>query len=323
MRPFFYFWKMKKTKQFLLILLSVLLGAFFIFSAWTKTTPNLNYFETIIHQQIGVSDLLAAIAARFFIGLEAALGLMMFLNVFGRKKWVLKACLALLLVFSVHLVILWINEGSAVDCGCMGSVVKMNPWVSILKNIVLIVLVWLLMRFSREERNGYNHVLSIIITLIIIVVPFVLYPIGPRTMPMSTLYSSEQTMQPKQELRQGKHFVCFMSLTCPHCRDAATIIHQILEKHPELPFYIFFPKGENDTVQNMQLKDFMAQTQDWQIPYSFISRERFVDMVKAAGEDGVPTMLWLNDTVIDRKMNVPDLENKEDITRKMQQWLAK
>src|SRR5690606_8485047 len=110
--------------------------------------------------------------------------------------------------------------------------------------------------------------------------------------------------------------------TCPHCRDAATIIHQLLETHPDLPFYIFFPKGDNDTVQNLQLNDFMTQTKDWQIPYSFINRELFVDMVKAAGEDGVPTMLWLNDTLIERKMNVPDLENQEDITQKMQQWLT-
>ncbi|HET8573848.1 MAG TPA: MauE/DoxX family redox-associated membrane protein [Edaphocola sp.] len=314
---------MKKTKQLILILLSIFLGAFFIFSAWTKTTPNLNYFETVIHQQIGVSDWLSAIAARFFIGLEAALGLMMFLNVFGRKKWVLKACLVLLLVFSVHLVILWINEGSAVDCGCMGSVVRMNPWVSLLKNIVLIVLVWLLMRFSKEEHNGYNHVLSIIITAIIIAAPFVLFPIGPRSMPMSTLYAPAQPMSPKQELRHGKHIVCFMSLTCPHCRDAAALIHQIVEKHPEWPFYIFFPLGENDTVQKMQLKDFMAETHDRQVPYSFIARESFVDMIKAAGEDGVPTMLWMNDTVIDRKMNVPDLENTKEIEEDIQQWLAK
>lgn len=311
----------KKTLPLFWIILSALLGVFFIFSAWTKTTPNLQYFEFTIHSQIGVSDFLSAVAARFFVGLEAALGLMMLISIFGRKKWVLKVCLALLVLFSVHLILLWINRGSEVDCGCMGSVVKMNPWVSLIKNVVLMALIGLLLRFAPEETNGYNHILSIIVIIIIIATPFVIYPIGVAQIPVSKLYSANQPEKPHEIIGNGKHIVCFMSLTCPHCRDAATLIEEISLKYPEIPFYFFFPHEDNDTLQHMKLKDFMQQTKAIQIPHSFILQKTFVDMVKAAGEDGVPTMLWLKDSSIARKMEVPDLEDTALIAKEMKVWL--
>lgn len=314
---------MKKTRQIIAILLSAVLGTIFIFSAWSKTTPNLQYFETIIHQQLQVPDMVAAIAARFFIGLEAALGIMMLISVYGRKKWVLKACLALLVIFSIHLIILWIGQGSEVDCGCMGTMVAMNVWQSIIKNLILIILVWVLLRLTSEERNLYNHVLAIIVSIVIVVAPYFLYPIGPRSMPMSLLYGSEQPNQPKENLRTGKHIVCFMTLTCPHCRNAARIIHKIHEDNPDFPFYIVFPHKEGDTLQQEKLEDFMEDTKDRNIPYSFTYSETFIEMLKAAGEDGVPTMLWMEDTTINRKMTISQLMKKEEIVPKIQAWLNK
>lgn len=311
----------KKSFSVIGILLSVLLGAFFIFSAWTKTRPNLQYFEFTIHNQVGLSDLFSSIAARFFVGLEAALGLMMLITVFGKRKWVLKACIALLVAFSVYLILLWINQGSNADCGCMGNLIKMNPWVSLIKNVILIALLLLLLKLVPAEKNNYNHILSIIVTVIIIVAPFVIFPIGVRNMPLSLLYSKSQPEQPKEKINQGKHIVCFMSLTCPHCRDAATLIHGIKENNPDLPFYIFFPADEDDSVQAAKLSDFMQQTKATGIPYSFIKRETFIEMVKAAGEDGVPVILWLDDSTIVRKIEVPDLENGSLITQQIKEWL--
>lgn len=311
----------KKRFSILWIILSILLGAFFIFSAWSKTRPNLQYFEFTIRSQIGLSDWLSAVAARFFIGLEAALGLMMLLCVYGRKKWVLKVCIALLIIFSIHLILLWIRSGSNVDCGCMGLIVKMNPWVSLIKNIVLIALVALLLRYTTAEKNNYNHILSIIVTLIIIAVPFVIYPIGIQNVPLSTLYASSQPEQPKEELRSGKHIVCFMSLTCPHCRDAATLIHEIHLTHPDIPFYFFFPHEDNDTIQKLKLNDFMQHTKATGIPYSFIKINTFLGILKAAGQDGVPTMLWMKDSSVARQMTIPDLEDTTLIINEMKTWL--
>lgn len=307
---------MKKIYRFLPVLLSLIIGAFFIFSAWSKTQP-LSYFEYTISSQLHVSRGLAAWAARFFIGLEAALGLLLFVNVSGRGKWVIKACIGLSLIFSIHLVLLWIHMGNDVNCGCMGSLAPMSPALSLLKNIVLLLLLLVLLRYTRTEKNLIQHILSLVVTVFIIALPFFIFPAtAPQTLPLSILYQPEQAMSPKVELRKGKHIVCFLSLTCTHCRDAATKIHRIKSDNPAIPFYFIFPDEENDTIRELKLKDFMDHTLDTDIPYSFIGYKTFVDMVKAAGEDGVPTMLWMQDTVIIRKMEVPDIHQKE-----MEQWL--
>lgn len=307
---------MKKIYKILLAILSLSIGAFFIFSAYSKTVP-VQYFEYTISSQLHVSKTLAAWAARFFIGLEAALGLLLLINVFGKGKWVIKACLVLLAVFSIHLAILWITMGNDVNCGCMGSLAPMSPALSLLKNLVLFLLLLVLLRFSVMEKSNTQHLLAIIVTALTIALPFFIFPANkPVKLPLSVLYRPDQLEMPKLELRAGKHIVCFLSLTCSHCRDAATKIHQIKADNPAIPFYFFFPDEDNDTLKAWKLKDFMSTTHDTDIPYSFVPYKTFVDMVKAAGEDGVPTMLWMQDSTIIRKMEVPDIHQKE-----IEQWL--
>ena len=308
---------MKRIYSILLVLLAVATGAFFIFSAWSKTTPNLQYFEYTIRTQVHLGETLSAWAARFFIGLEAALGLLLIVNVFGRSKWVIKACLLLLAVFSAHLLLLWVREGNDVNCGCMGNVVPMSPGVSLLKNAGLAVVLFILLRYVRAERSPVYHVLSVVVTLLLVALPFFIFPSGTLTMPLSTLYTQQQPELPRQELRRGKHIVCFMSLTCPHCRHAASLMHQMCEENRSLPFYFFFPAQQNDTVQTVELNDFMRETRATGIPYSFITEQSFRDMVKAAGEDGVPVILWMQDTTVVRKVTIPDLSRKE-----IEAWLS-
>jgi hypothetical protein len=308
---------MKKIYKILLAILSLSIGAFFIFSAYSKTVP-VQYFEYTISSQLHVSRTLSVWAARFFIGLEAALGLLLLINVFGRSRWVIKACLVLLAVFSVHLTILWITMGNDVNCGCMGSLAPMSPAISLLKNLILFLLLLVLLRYAPVEKSNTQQLLAVVVTILIVALPFFLFPANePVTLPLSTLYRPEQAELPKLDLRKGKHIVCFLSLTCSHCRDAATKIHQIKANNPAIPFYFFFPNEDNDTVKAWKLKDFMHSTEDSDIPYSFIPYKTFVDMVKAAGEDGVPTMLWMQDSTIIRKMEVPDIHQSE-----MEQWLS-
>src|SRR5690606_7829090 len=101
---------------------------------------------------------------------------------------------------------------------------------------------------------------------------------------------------PIVELRQGKHVLCFMSLTCSHCRDAAKKIHEISEENKEIPFYFIFPKAENDSIQLIAYKNFMEDTHDQGIPHTFIDNELFMDFLRSAGEDGVPAIFWMQDT---------------------------
>jgi hypothetical protein len=299
----------------LLFILSLALGAFFIFSAYTKTIP-IGYFEYTISSQLHVTHRLAAIAARFFIGLEAALGLLMLISVYGRRKWILKICLGLLIVFSLHLLILWITRGNDVNCGCMGNIAPMSPAVSILKNIGLIIGVLILIKFGRAESGILHDILGAFLILLLITVPFFVFPVKDQlTLPLSKLYQLKED-KPTMELRKGKHVLCLMSLTCRHCRHAAGIIHQMRAKNPALPFYFIFPHADNDSLELLELNDFMHETKDQAIPHSFLEYKSFVKLLRTAGEDGVPAIFWMQDSTVVRKISIPELNQKE-----LEQWL--
>ncbi|WP_106522942.1 MauE/DoxX family redox-associated membrane protein [Taibaiella chishuiensis] len=306
---------MKLIGKILLILLSVGIGAFFVFSAYTKTEP-VQYFEYTINSQLHLPWHMSALLARFFIGLELALGLLMVVNVFGARRWVLKLSLGMLILFSLHLVLLWITQGNDVNCGCMGSIAPMSPAASLLKNIGLMAGIGLLIRFYRTRDSNLLNIITLPVSLVLIAIPFVIYPLKQQlNLPLSRLYQPDQKEQPKTELRQGRHILCFMSLGCSHCRDAAKIITEMKRKSPFLPFYIIFPSG-TDSTRAARLADFMADTKADNIPFHFVSQKDFVDMVQLSGNDGVPCIFWMKDTTIIRKISIPELNLAET-----EEWL--
>lgn len=307
---------MKQKNNFLLILLSILLGGFFLFSAYSKTEPSLQSFEFTLSSQLHFPKIIAAWAARFFVGLEAAIGLLMLVLIFGKNKWVLKIYLALLVAFSIHLIILWITLGNDVDCGCMGTMMPMSPAASLLKNIGLIIGGVVLFRFYKQPEKNNLDMVAVFTILALIVAPYFIYPINTSNkLLLSELYTEAEDA-PTVDLMKGKHIVSFMSLTCGHCRDAAKKIHDIHEKNATIPFYFIFPKADNDSIQNLAFADFMSDTKDFNIPYTFIDYKKFVKILNAAGETGVPSIFWISDSVLVRKVNGDQINQKE-----MESWL--
>lgn len=300
-------------KQIFLFILSALLGAVFIFSAYTKLEP-ISYFEFTIFSQLPVSQSLAAFMARFFIGLEAGIGLLLIANIFGSKKWVLYSSLLLLIAFTIHLVFLYFTVGNDVNCGCMGTLVKMSPLSSIVKNIVMMGVIVLLIKYrNNDHKKGYDW-LALGMIVLLIVAPYFVFPMKDsyKQMSLDRMYNEEQPESPKKELRDGKNIVCFMSLTCGHCFDAAAEISKISKENPDLPFYFVFPMTVEDPDEiTEKLFGFLNETNTANIPFSFITKETFVDLVHEAGASGTPVILWMNGNVIERKSTAAELDVKE------------
>lgn len=301
--------------KILLTTLSAALGVFFVFSAYSKTEP-VQYFEYIINSQLHLSHAVSAILARFVIGLEAALGLLLLISINGYRRWVPKLSLLLLVLFSLHLIYLWASQGNDVNCGCMGSIAPMSPAVSLLKNAGLIAGMAVLLRWHKPNDGAVLNIASFPVALIITALPFFLFPMKQQlSLPLSKLYSQDQAEKPTVELRKGKHVLCFMSLTCNHCRDAAGKLQKMKENNPSLPLYIIFP-GVQDSTHADLLEDFMKETGARNIPHHFMEQKDFVDLLKLSGNDGVPTIFWMQDTTIIRKVTIPELNQKET-----EQWL--
>lgn len=308
----------KKTsaQKIMLILLSAAIGALFIFSALTKLLP-IQYFEYIISSQLHIPQQPAAWMARFFIGLEGVLGILLLLNIYGSRRWVLKACLVLLLIFCVHLLYLLISQGNDVNCGCMGNVAPMSPGISLLKNAALIAGLLLLIRWHKPEDGPVLNMAAYPVALIIIAVPFFVFPVQKQLkMPLSKLYTTAKSEHPVLELRKGKHILCLMSLSCTHCRKAAGMIAEMKQNNPALPFYFALAAG-SDSTRAERFADFLKETKAKDIPYHFLGKDDFIDMVQLSGSDGVPVILWLQDTTVVRKMNGSELNQKE-----IENWIA-
>ncbi len=302
--------KTNRRNDWVVILLSVVIGGMFLFSAWSKLNP-IEYFEYTIYSQLPVPQKAAALLARFFIGLEAALGLLITVNILGHKKWILKSCILLLIIFSIHLIYLLLTVGNDVNCGCMGNILPMSPLLSLLKNIGLIVAALILNRIYKRTDSKTIQLIAIAVFVVFIALPFIIFPVQKRSqLPVSKLYTSSESQIPTVDLRTGKHILCFMSLSCPHCRDAARMFATMKESNPALPVYFALSAGDTATLEE-RLEDFMQDTKASSIPHHFMSPKDFTDMIILSGSNGVPVMLWMEDSTIVRKVNVMELNQKE------------
>jgi hypothetical protein len=104
---------------------------------------------------------------------------------------------------------------------------------------------------------------------------------------------------PAKELRTGKHIIAYMSLTCPHCRKAAYMLHIIKKQWPEIPIYLVISGHPS------QQKDFFEETKADDLPFLlYKDSEAFRQM---AG-DGVPAIYWINNGVIEREATYLQLD---------------
>lgn len=305
-------------RKIIFTLLSVLLGLVFLFSGYTKLYP-IELFE-ITFVDIGVASWkMAPFIARIIIGLEFFLGVMLVLNLY-LKKFTLKAVLALLVFFTGFLIITIIMQGNSGNCKCFGNMIEMTPFESIIKNIVLIGLSLLIYFFHEGYKIPFRKIILVLCFLTAFVMPFILNPLDlvnseqlqdgevNYKLDLDLVYNSDDPVKPSVDLREGKHLIAFMSLTCPHCRVAGYKLHVINKKNPAIPFYMFL-NGDD-----FNLKPFFEDTKTENIPHSMLLGQRFV---KLAGVK-LPVIFWVNNSIVEKKMKYMYINQKD-----IEEWIKK
>ncbi len=285
----------KKFNKILFACLSTALGLLFLISAFSKTMPVSPFIDSI-YERFFITYQAASFLARFIIGLEAGLGILLILGLYGKWRWVLYTVFGMLLAFSIFIVLIWINEGDAADCGCMGEWVKFSPLGSLLKNIVMMALTLWLIFIDKKQEGTSRHYFAWIIPVIFICYPFIFVKGDLNIEAFYPQVATDSIPQPPLDLRTGKHIVAFMSLTCSHCREAAAKFAQFKNEDPNLPIIFIFSNHfkEEDAIQ-----DFDATTQSTNIPRYFIPKSIFREM---AGK-GVPSIYMLEGKKIENKID--------------------
>jgi hypothetical protein len=319
---------MHKLLRLILIILSLLAGGLFLYSAYAKLFP-VQPFEYTLVEYLHVPWRIAPAAARLLIGLEAGIGTLIILHLFGNRKWVLGEAFILTIIFSVYLIWLWVVAGDNVNCGCLGDTFWMSPSASLIKNSILLVVIAILLRFHNGFRFRGVSTAQVIILLIAFALPFILYPLpsGKPTwlrndrykLDLSEIYNVVQkdstshgfpdpSVGKDADLGHGKHIIAFVSPHCGHCKIAARKLHLIKQRNPNLPVFMVIGGTKSD------LTDFWKSTSAQNIPHMRLDGDAFMQYTGGI----FPLIVWVNDSWVDAKADYNTL-NQEDIERWIKQ----
>lgn len=222
-------------KQRLAHILKFLLGVVFIVSAILKIA-DMDRFEIYVYSYHFFSLNFSFLVARAAIIIELVLGMGLVINCFHKLMWWGSVLMLLgytgLLVYALIL-------GRTDNCHCFGDYLQFNPWQSIIKNAVLLVLFALIYRVN-PRRSKFNVlallgtavkvlVMSIVVTASCIVVFSVSPPDNwtPSYRPSHDLNHElfvEALQQPPLDtlgLTEGKQVVGIFSSGCEYCMMTA------------------------------------------------------------------------------------------------------
>jgi hypothetical protein len=283
--------------------LQLLLAITFLFSAYTKAVGP-GFFEiTLMDQGIAPNRSIAAYLARFFIGLEFALGFLMLLPFY--IKQLMQFTFFLLGGFTLHLIYLW-SIGDTDNCGCFGEMISMTPEQSIFKNIVMLAIA--LAVFKTAETKKIKKTIPVVFSAVTIISMWIILPIpNHNEFPFDSFTHFET--RGRVDMSSGEKLVAIFNLDCEHCQETANELGKLkrsVKNFPEL-YVLYFQEGSTS------IEDFESITQS-SFPYDLIEVNTFFDLIGDSPprvynlKDGKVLEIW--DTDITRNLiNAFDLEH--------------
>ena len=299
-----------------LFLLNTIIGFIFIYSAYTKLFPIEPFEMTFIELHLA-NWTTAPFIARFFISLEFFIGLMLISNL--NVKHYSKLAILILLLFSLYLIAVIIIKGNDGNCGCFGNHLFMTPLQALLKNFLFIGCLIFIYKYHSGFQWSKSRYLVIPIALLSLALPHILnyvelsysehYLIKKEdTFPLEldTLIKNAKIHPVPESLKQGKHIIAFMSLTCPHCRIAAQKMRLMKEQNPSLPFYFVLNGEEKDTT------DFFKTTNAYNIPFTMLFGKPFIYLAGTS----LPSIYLVKNDTVEQRINYLALDKEE-----IEKWL--
>ena len=308
-------------KKIIAVFFTILLGIVFVFSGYTKLYP-IEPFEYTFVDLGFINWQEAPLVARLMIALEFLIGLLLIFQ-FNLKIFTYKIAIGVLVFFCIYLSLLMSLVGNKGNCGCFGTYFYMTPMQALIKNLIMLTILFLLYRthqgwsFNKKMNAGF----TIFISLGVISIPFILNPIEldysaaylnkPESnykLELDSLYKDATLTVPPKTLSTGKHVIAFMSLTCPHCRIASKKMRIMHERNPAIPFY-FVLNGDDEN-----LSYFFEDTGTMDIPHCKLNGKSFVYLAGTT----MPYIALINNSMVEFEVNYFDLNQDE-----IEKWLKK
>jgi hypothetical protein len=282
-------------------LLCSFMGLVFIYSGYTKLYPIEPFEYTFVDLGIG-GWRLAPFIARFMIGLEFFIGLLLIASMYV-KKFTVKLTAVSLIIFCIYLIFIIISNGNNGNCGCFGTAIAMTPLQALIKNSVMLVVCYFIYKYY--DGLNYQKIGKWIFGAFFMTafaMPHILnyvdfnYSEAYLTkkedqfkLELDSVYTNAKIHTPPKTLSVGKHVIAFMSMSCPHCRIAAKKLRLMKEQNPTISIYLIL-NGDYKKIQS-----FFEDTKATNIDYCILNGKNFVYL---AGLD-MPAIYMVNNSVVE------------------------
>ncbi len=295
------------------------MGLLFIYSGYSKLEPIEPFEFTFVDLGIG-GWRSAPFIARFMIGLEFFIGLLLIFGLFI-KRITIKLTAVSLVIFCLYLVFVIINTGDNGNCGCFGNKISMTPSEALIKNGITLISCFFLYKYYNGLNYGkFSKWLFGILFLSAFALPHILnyidldYSSAYLTkkedhfkLELDSLYKDAKKNIPPTTLSKGKHIIAFMSMSCPHCRIAAKKLRIMHEKNQTISMYLVL-NGEVNKI-----KPFFEDTKATNIDYCILNGKNFIYL---AGLD-MPAIYMVNNSVVENWVDYMHLDQS-----KIEEWMA-
>ncbi len=306
--------------------LEKILGLTLVVSAALKAVDWMAFAAQVSHYGVAREPWVVGTAAVGIIGLEAALGLAILQGLASRRA-ALPAALALLAGFTALIGWAWVFRDLE-NCGCFGKFLPMEPFESILKNLLMMAIAWLAwLRLAREKRQNLasawtatageeriaagqscawairrRHVPPLTVSMLgaaafmgfAVVGPFGQSEREEREGVGSGSGLGEYSVKRRDrrfDLGDGVYLVGLLSDACAHCAEDVAQLNE-LNSTAELPPVVGLILGEADTLEQFR-EDYRPQ-----FPNRLIPVLEFFDLIGDAPprvyltHNGVSVAFW-------------------------------
>ena len=242
---------MKTTEQKIIFTLRILISGLFLLSAIAKLYPTPMYGITKVFEQgqlipMGFSESLAPYFSRFIIGAEIFLSITILFNNY-LKRLIVPLSFVMVAIFSIHLSTQIFGESE--NCGCFGDLIPMTPLEFLIKNIITLVILFVIYKKSTDVREKFHKL--VILFLLISTLMFSLIPISNQSKSLEGVVSSDEFLLyvENDEFSRGlgPKILCFFDAGCEHCQQARSL-DSLSELNESFPVHIVFSDTEEGKI---------------------------------------------------------------------------
>jgi len=268
-------------KNIITLSLRVFIGLVFLISAYSKLiAPGIIEIILVDHGIVSSREA-AAVIVHLLIAFEFALGLLFF-QPYSIKRIIIPAAFLFLVGFTFYLIYTGYVLNDKQNCGCFGEMIKMAPLESIIKNIILMGLLFALFKYVEEKKNYLVPLTTLIIVLFIV---FIAEPVRSQNDFKFARYTNFEDYG-RVDLSSGNKLLIILNLECDHCQDLAKVLSTLKKNSKWFPetYALLFGEG------NVTLDSFRKMT-GFDFPYKIINASQFFDLIGQSP----PRVYWLQD----------------------------